>query len=137
MVVYDVNYVAVAIATVASIVIGFLWYSPFVFGKTWMRLVGIDEKKEQEQKKNMPKSMIIEILMTFIGGYVLAVFIVSTASVNAVAGATVGFLAWLGFVATTQLGQTIWEGRPQGLFVLNTGSVLVRFVVMGIIIGVL
>src|SRR3989337_3239270 len=36
----SVNYLAVVVAAVASMIIGAIWYSPRVFGKMWMRLTG-------------------------------------------------------------------------------------------------
>src|SRR5207247_2062134 len=37
-----VNYVAVLVAAVAVFVLGWLWYSPLLFYKPWMRLRGMD-----------------------------------------------------------------------------------------------
>lgn len=44
----DVNLVAVLVAGVVDMVIGALWYSPVLFAKSWMRLIG---KKEEDMKK--------------------------------------------------------------------------------------
>ena len=45
-----VNVVAVIIAAVANFIIGFIWFSPMVFGKRWQKLSGIDAKKMNEMK---------------------------------------------------------------------------------------
>ena len=37
-----VNWVAVAVAAVAGIIIGFVWSAPPVFGRRWARASGID-----------------------------------------------------------------------------------------------
>jgi hypothetical protein len=37
-----VNYLAVLLAAVAVFVLGWLWYSPLLFLRPWMRLRGID-----------------------------------------------------------------------------------------------
>lgn len=39
----SINYLAVLIAAVASMIIGFLGYGP-LFGKAWMRLMNFDKK---------------------------------------------------------------------------------------------
>ncbi|HEX2712884.1 MAG TPA: DUF1761 family protein, partial [Candidatus Acidoferrales bacterium] len=36
------NYLAVVVAAVAVFVLGWLWYSPLLFYKSWMRLRGLD-----------------------------------------------------------------------------------------------
>ena len=37
-----INPWAVLVAAVATMVIGFLWYSPILFARPWMRLMGCD-----------------------------------------------------------------------------------------------
>ena len=37
-----VNFWGVLVASVATMVIGFLWYSPMLFAGPWMRLMGYD-----------------------------------------------------------------------------------------------
>ena len=41
-----VNIVALVVAALASMVVGWLWYSPVLFGKTWMRLAKIKKGKD-------------------------------------------------------------------------------------------
>ena len=43
-----VNYWAILVSGVAAVVIGAVWYSPGVFGKAWMQLVGF---KKEDMKK--------------------------------------------------------------------------------------
>ena len=45
----DVKLWAVLVAAVASVMIGSIWYSPPVFGTTWMKLAGIREKNMQKE----------------------------------------------------------------------------------------
>jgi hypothetical protein len=40
-----INPIAIPIAAVAALVIGFLWYNPKVFGNAWMRASGMTEEK--------------------------------------------------------------------------------------------
>ncbi len=44
----DINYWAVLVAAVVSMVIGALWYSPVLFGKLWMKYSGLSDKKLAE-----------------------------------------------------------------------------------------
>jgi hypothetical protein len=37
---FGVNYLAVVVAEVVALVIGFVWYSPRVFGNRWMAYLG-------------------------------------------------------------------------------------------------
>jgi hypothetical protein len=47
----------------------------------------------------------------------------------------VGFLAWIGFVATTQISEVIWGEAPFKLFLLETGCKLLILLAMGGILG--
>mgnify|MGYP000498174379 CR=1 FL=1 len=49
----EVNYLAVLLAGVVSMVLGFVWYSPAVLGKPWMKERGMSAdslKKAQKEK---------------------------------------------------------------------------------------
>lgn len=133
--VVPVNLVAVVVAAVASMVLGFLWFGP-LFGKPWMKRMGFTQKDVDRQKR---KGMATTYFMGFIGAlvtsYVLAHFVFYTGSVDAVSGAVTGFWIWLGFVATVLLGMVLWEGKPLALYFLNAGYYLVNLAVMGAILA--
>ena len=40
-----INPIAIPIAAVAALVVGFIWYNPKVFGNAWMRASGMTEEK--------------------------------------------------------------------------------------------
>lgn len=132
----SVNYLAVLVAAAASMVIGFLWYGP-LFGKQYMKLMKVDDKKLKEaKKKGMGKTYVLAFLTSLIMSYVLANF-VSYAGVSTISeGAVLGFWVWIGFFATTQLGIVIWEGKPVKLYLLKTLNELVTLAAMGAILAV-
>ena len=39
-----INFIAVAAATLSSMVLGFLWYTPILFGKQWQKAVGLRDE---------------------------------------------------------------------------------------------
>jgi len=131
----SVNLVAVLGAAVSSMVIGFLWYGP-LFGKPWMKLVGMTKEKIEESKKGMPKVYAI----TFIGALVLAFFtgaLVKMMGTSTVAGgAQAGFMIWIGFVLTTHLSDITYENKPMKLFQINQSYFLVQLLVMGGILAI-
>ena len=47
----SVNYLAVVVAAVVSIIIGSLWYSPLLFGNVWMRLQRFTKKDMDKAKQ--------------------------------------------------------------------------------------
>ena len=135
-----INYLAVLVAAIANMVIGFLWYGP-VFGKTWMKLMKFNKKKmDEEKKKGMAKNYIIMFISSLVMAFVLAhalVFGSAYLNIKGIpAGLMVGFWNWLGFIATVMLGMVLWDGKPWKLYFLNVGYYLVALLVMGSILAV-
>jgi len=132
-----INWLAVIVAAVASMVVGMIWYNPKVFGHTWMKLAGITHKQAKKQKeKGMGKSMILAFISEVVLAAVLSFFIKSLGAVTVGQGVTIGIVAWLGFVATFSLGTVLWEGKSMNLYFLTNAHNVVTIIVMSIILTV-
>jgi hypothetical protein len=127
----DVPWVGVIVAAVAGIVIGFIWYMPQVFGRRWASAAGV------KLPSGMPPAMTLVggAVIALVTAYVLALFIGATGADDIVAGAVVGAVAWLGFVATWGANTVFYENRSWEYFGINVAYALVAMVVMGAIIG--
>jgi hypothetical protein len=136
MTVYPISYVAVLVAGIASMALGFLWYSPVLFGKPWMALMGITPEKiaEAKAKGGMPKTYVLMFIFALIGAYVLAhtMEVFPTQTVSQIA--YVVFFLWLGFMVPIYLGSYLWESRPLKLFWINSLYGLVSLLISGVII---
>ena len=67
--------------------------------------------------------------------YVLSVF-VSYAGVSTVLqGAFLGFLVWIGFLATLGLTANMYSEKPLSIYLIDAGYQLVYAVVMGVILA--
>jgi len=133
-----INPWAVLVTSVATMVIGFLWYSPLLFARPWTRLMGYDpddKAKLAEMQKEAGKLYGIAFVATLIAAAVLAKIIDLTSVVSIFYGMKVGFGIWLGFVATTQLTGALFTKQPMKLFLINTGYQLVCYMVMGAILA--
>ncbi len=51
------------------------------------------------------------------------------------AGVSVGFGAWIGFVAPVSLGIVLWDGKPWKLWMINAGYYLVGLLLIGSILA--
>src|SRR3989344_2277117 len=131
----DINYLAVLVAAVASMALGFLWYGP-LFGKTWAQLMGFDKKKMAEaKKKGMPKqTWVLMVAGTLVTSYVLAHFVDYLDATNVAGALQAGFWLWLGFIVPVQLGMVLWEGKPWKLYFINVAYYLVNLSVMASIL---
>ncbi|MSU75303.1 MAG: DUF1761 domain-containing protein [Candidatus Magasanikbacteria bacterium] len=129
---FEANYLAVFVAVVIQVVLGFLWYGP-IFGKMWMGLMGITKEKMEEGKAKggMGKNYAIMTVSTIVMAYILAMFVYFAGSSTWAEGMKTGFLLWLGFLATTMTGTVLWEGKPWKLYYLNVAYYLVGLCLMG------
>ena len=129
---------AVALAGVATMVIGFLWYSPLLFARPWMVAMGYDpddKARIAEMQKSAGPMYAVSLLASLISAFVLAKILVGMTIYSSLYGMKIGFAVWLAFVATVQLTDKMFGQRPMKLFLINTGYQLVCYLVMGAILG--
>lgn len=134
-----VNYLAVLVAALANMVLGWLWYGP-IFGKAWVSMMGFTpEKMEELKKKGMAAPYVIMLVGSIVMSFVLAnalIFAETYLKVSGVtAGIQAGFWNWIGFIAPVTMGVVLWEGKPWKLWLLNVSYYLVGLVMMGVILA--
>lgn len=129
-----VNWLAVVIAAVAGIIVGFVWYAPPVFGRRWAQASGIELPGPGQIQ---PMTYIGGIVTAAVTAYILAVLIDGLGAATLADGAIVGAVVWVGFVATWLAGGVFFERRSTEWWAINAGQAIVSLVVMGAIIGYL
>lgn len=132
----NINYLAVFIAAVVYYIGGALWYSPLLFGKTWMGLVGLNEEKIKEEQKAMWKSYLTAAGSAILISYGIARVEAYLNVITIGGGLHAGFWAWICFVVTTTATNYSFAGRPIKLLLIDSGYHLYGFVIMGIILAV-
>jgi len=129
----EINWLAVIIATLSTMVVGSIWYTPKVFGNWWIKTAKV------ETGGSAVGPIVVTLIVSFISAWVLA-------GAAAIAQGFYGgsFLAntiitaiilWAGFTAARFVTHDAFERRPAMLTVLNIAHELVTFVVMALIIG--
>jgi Protein of unknown function (DUF1761) len=119
---------ATLLATVLSFVLGGLWYGP-LFGKTWMRLVGVTEATLRENF-NPAKTYGITFVLAFLASYVFGMFLGADPSMALGLGA--GAAAGIFWVAGSLWTNDLFERRPLALTVINGGYHVVKFALIGL-----
>ncbi len=65
----EINFLALFVAALSTLVVGFVWYNPKVFGTIWMKESGMTEEKMKGG--NMLLTFGISLLYAFFIGFVL------------------------------------------------------------------
>jgi len=134
----DVNLWAVLVAAVATMVLGFLWYSPALFARPWMLAMGYDPddtSRIKAMRNSAGKSYAISFVASLVTAFVLGKIIDMATVDTAAYGMKVAFAVWLGFVTTVQLTAKLFGNQPTKLYLINTGYQLVCYLAMGAILA--
>ena len=109
----DVNYWAVVLATVSTMIVGSIWYTPKVFGNYWMRVAKVDNTSD----RGAVGPIVTTLIVSFISAWVLA--ITTQVAWTALDGnyllmaITTGLMLWAGFTAARFITHDVFEGRPR------------------------
>ena len=126
------NWWAVLVAALAGYALGALWYSPLLFGKTWMKLEGF---KEEDLQTGWIKAMIITLVTTFFTAFVMEA-VVATWGISYWGHAIpLTFLFGLFLYAGNLLSDFLYSRRSMKLFwIVGMYRVIMIFVITLILI---
>jgi hypothetical protein len=134
---HSLNLLAILVAGLSTMVVGFLWYSPLLFAKPWMREMGYDpndKARMEEMKKSAGAAYGGSFVASLLSAFTLALILHGLRSEDLHTGVMLGFHVWLGFVATVQFTGALFAKQSMKLFAINTGYQLVCYLVMGVIL---
>ncbi len=135
----EVNYLALLVAGIAAMALGFLWYNPALFGKPWMKLMGYTAEGLKKEQKQMGKYYGVSFLLTLVSGFVLAHVMAMSMNFFGYPALTTGIMSaiwmWIGFIMPVQATDQIFGPKKWKLFAINTGYQLASLLVIGIILG--
>lgn len=125
---------AVLVSALILWILGGAWYSPVLFAKPWMALVGF--QRDESKRKAMVGGMIASLIGDLLVAFVLAHVIAWSGADSVGWGLLIGFIMWLGFFAAPHFPQGIYESRPFKLFAINSGYWLVGLLVIGVLLAI-
>jgi len=137
----QINVIAVLVATAATFVLGFVWYT-LLFAKPWMREMGYDPNMRPDGK-TMAKGIVISLIGNFLFAWVFAFYL---AGWRLLPGGPSEFgtlpfalnsalSAWIGFFLPVHLSRVVWEKHSWKLFFINSGYHLVATGVVALILA--
>lgn len=136
----EVNYLAVLLAALSTMVVGSVWYSPILFYKQWAKMAGVKVDKDFKGAK-AAFTYITVFIAALVAAYVLAhVAFLSNKFFGGpflASALTTAFWVWLGFVATRIYTHDAFEGRRKKLTLITVSHELVTFLIMAFIIGLM
>jgi hypothetical protein len=127
----QIDFLTVIVAAFLNMVIGFFWYSKWLFGPSWAKCHHMKEGECRGRRQAIAYTAVVSLIIA----YFLAFFEGHLGVTTVTDGMFVGFCLWLGFVATTQISSVIWCKAPWKLFLIDTSGKLLSLLVMSGVIG--
>lgn len=155
----EFNFLAILAAAFSTLIVGFIWYNPKVFGTAWMKSAGLTE--EELKGANMAKIFGLAILFAIMLAFMLQAIVIHQSGVVSLTngdianakpsyeafmadygmafrtfkhGALHGFLAGI-FLALPIIGtNALFERKGAKYILINTGFWTVCLTIMGSIL---
>jgi hypothetical protein len=136
----DLNYIVPIIAAIVSMGLGFLWYSPFVFGKRFMKETGMTQESVDEYMKNggkqkMAKTYAVTFIFSVVTAIIISGLIYSLLIVGLWGYIFLAFLLWLGFSFPVALNHVFFGKDSFTLMAITSGYQLVSIVITVLLVG--
>jgi hypothetical protein len=132
-----INWLAVLVCVVVSMISGTIWYNPKTFFPIWCK--GIGKTGEPGMAGKMGLTWGLTILASLVQAIFMAVMVNALGSLTGgpslASGLIAGFLLWLGFVAPTNLVNKLFAGHGLKIWAIEAGNHLVNFLLFGAILG--
>ena len=129
-----VSHLPVLVAAVVVFMLGWLWYSPLLFYKPWMRLRGLDPVAAMSGAKMPGGKLVVELARCLILAYVIARFVALLGISSWLMAVHFGFMVWIGFPVIILAGSVLWENIPWKVAAIHAGDWLVKMLVISIIV---
>jgi len=132
--VFQINWLAVLLAFLASMAIGFVWYVPGALGRRWMEAVGKTEEdlRSSEGGTAIWGPMVGAAALTAI---LLAILISKLGLNTALAGGWFAFVLALVFRVGGHVIHNGFAGRPPAVTLIDSGHDVLAVTAAGAIIG--
>ncbi len=134
----SINWLAVVVCVIVSMVVGSFWFNPKTFFPMWWKAIGKSET-DGPGGQNMAMLWGLTVLASFVEAVSMAFLVRSMGSlmpggVTLASGAMTGFMLWLGFVVPSSLMNKLFANQLKA-WLIEVGNHLVVFILFGAILG--
>ncbi len=141
---FDINWIALIVASLIPLVTGFIWYNPKVFGTVWMKETGMTEEKAKGM--NPGKTYGLAVVFAFLIAFMMWPQVMLGGAPGEAHGAEGGFMTFkhgafhgamvgLFFVLPVFATNALFEMKSAKYVMINAGYWIVTMALMGGIIN--
>lgn len=139
----NINWLALLVASLSTLVVGFVWYHPKVFGTIWMNEIGMTEEKAKNS--NMALTFGLSVVLAFLAAFFIMTIVFmggppemphgTPEFMTFKHGAAHGTMLALFIVLPVIVTNGLFEQRSFKYMMVVTGYWVVAFALMGGIIN--
>lgn len=130
----NVNYIAVAVATLSTYVLGFIWYQWPVFGEAWAKSLGLT-KEQADNTEDLGGAFIMSLIGGIAKTLCIAVLMVATGTTGIFGGVFFGAIVALTLISTSLAYHNGFARMSSKLTMINATHDVVELAVIGAILG--
>ncbi|HVW23625.1 MAG TPA: DUF1761 domain-containing protein [Candidatus Saccharimonadales bacterium] len=132
----DINWWGVILGAVATMLIGAIYYSPWLLEAAWMKSAKVDKKRfEKDRVTVMPLVAVVALLVSFMVAYFSFLFHAFFQYSWLVSSIDAALLLWIGFSATTVVVHGVLEQKSRQLIYITIGNRLLSYLAVGLLVG--
>lgn len=120
------------LATVCTTLLGYIWFSPLLFGDMWEREIGGGKRMRRDGTTQF-MMVLANMLMEFMMAVIFRAFMIYAGLHTASSIFCLGALLYIGFMLPLLAGDLLWGNRSPRLFVIDAGHRLVLMVILCIL----
>lgn len=125
----NIRWLPVVVMTIFSFMLGALWHSSMLFGKSWKK----ENHYDDQVKVNAPLIFGGTAIMHFVAIVALSAVISGMGSMVGLAGGLLIALVW---VLPTMAGTYLFANRSLKLLAIDAGMYIVLFSIAGLVLGI-
>jgi Protein of unknown function (DUF1761) len=120
----NINFLGALAGGLSAMVIGAIWYSPWMFAGRWQALIG----KGDDELGNPVTAMLIALVLFIVMGAGMSWIIPDDSEIGI--GIMWGFIGFWGFALPATIINGVFERRPWALIAIYLGYLLISMLVM-------
>lgn len=125
-----VNLLSVLMASAIAVVFGFIWYSPIMFGNSWMKMLKLDKLSKKEMAKDMPLTFSFMIFNTVTVAYVLNIVLQAFGFIDVVSAYFLTMLLWGTLAGGVTVSDGLFAMRRKKVILIDVGYRLLMLLIM-------
>jgi hypothetical protein len=130
---FDVNWLAIVLATVASMALGAGWY--MVLSRQWIAATGKSQDQLMGSGGSATPFIIAAVCQLVMAYFITRLTPAVMGEISVYAAVLLGLQMWVGFILTSMIINHRYQNQKWSLTIIDGGYLLGVVIVQGIVIG--